>query len=162
MSGVSAAITNVDPRLTFNPRRLIDDVAASIASERTLAILSSTFGVLALLLAGLGLYGVTSAAVSTRRRELAIRVAVGMLPARGVGLIMSRVALLLGAGTLLGIVIGLWLAKYTATLVYGLEPRDPAVFATSAAVLAAVGVFAAWLPARHAASVDPAELLRDA
>jgi predicted permease len=162
ISGVSAAITNVDPRLTFNPRRLIDDVAASIASERTLAILSSTFGVLALLLAGLGLYGVTSAAVSTRRRELAIRVAVGMLPARGVGLIMSRVALLLGAGTLLGIVIGLWLAKYTATLVYGLEPRDPAVFATSAAVLAAVGVFAAWLPARHAASVDPAELLRDA
>jgi ABC-type antimicrobial peptide transport system permease subunit len=124
-------------------------------------MLSGFFGALALLLAAIGLYGVTSYAVSRRRTEIGIRMALGA-DARGiVGLVLRRVGLLVGAGIIVGAAISLWASRFVGSLVYGLEPRDPATFAAAAAVLAAIGAIAGWLPARRATHIDPAQVLRE-
>src|SRR5439155_9108582 len=98
----------------------------SLTQERIVAMLSGFFGALALLLAGLGLYGVTSYAVARRRAELGIRMALGAAPAGVIRLILSRVLLLVGIGVIVGMGVSLWASRFVAALLYGLEPRDPA------------------------------------
>src|ERR1700680_799772 len=85
---LGAALTGVDPELTFYVRSLAEEVSASLTQERVVALLSGAFGVLALLLAGLGLFGVTAYAVSRRRREIGIRMALGSAPAGVVRLVL--------------------------------------------------------------------------
>src|SRR5262245_46499047 len=150
---------NKDLALTFRP--LSDQVSASMTQERIVAMLAGFFGALALLLAGLGLYGVTSYAVSRRRSEIGIRMALGAAPDAVVRLVLSRVSVLVGLGVLIGAAVSSWASQFVATLLYGLEPRDPVTLAGSAAVLAAVGAIAGWLPARRASRIDPAVVLRD-
>jgi putative ABC transport system permease protein len=158
---LSAALTAVDPRLAFTFRPLADDLNAALAQERMVAWLSGFFGALALLLAGIGLYGVTSYAVSRRRAEIGIRLALGA-PAGGVvRFVLRRVTLLVGLGIVAGAGLSLWLSTFVATLVYGLDPRDPSTLAGSAVILAAVGAIAGWLPARRASRIDPLEILRN-
>jgi ABC-type antimicrobial peptide transport system permease subunit len=125
-----------------------------------IALLSGFFGVLALLLAGLGLYGVTAYAVSRRRREIGIRMALGSGPRGVIRLVLSRVSILIAAGILIGTGVSLWASKFVAALLYGLEPRDPGTLAGAAVILVTVGAFAGWLPARRAARIDPAAVLR--
>jgi putative ABC transport system permease protein len=158
---VGEAIARVDPgiAITFTP--LKQQVDAALVQERTLAMLSGGFSVLALLLSALGLYGVTAYAVNRRKREIGIRMAIGAAPARVVRLVLARVTVLLGLGMLIGTVASVWASRFVATLLYGLEPRDPATLISSAAVLAAVGAFAGSLPAYRASRVDPAEVLRE-
>ena len=151
---------NRDLALTFRP--LSDQIGAAMTQERLVAMLSGFFGALALLLAGLGLYGVTSYAVTRRRAEIGIRMALGAPPASVVRLVLTRVALLVGIGVLVGAGVTLWASTFVATLLYGLEPHDPATIVGSAVVLAAVGALAGWLPAQRASRIDPAEVLRDA
>jgi ABC-type antimicrobial peptide transport system permease subunit len=107
------------------------------------------------------LYGVTSYAVSRRRTEIGIRMALGAAPGGVVRLVLSRVTLLVGIGVLIGAGVSVWAAKFVETLLYGLEPRDPATLVGSAVVLAAVGAAAGWLPAYRASRIDPAEVLRE-
>jgi predicted permease len=158
---VAAAIATVDPNLALTFRPLSDQVNASLTQERVIAMLSGFFGALALLLAGLGLYGVTSYAVTRRRAEIGIRMALGAAPAGVVRLVLSRVALLVGLGILVGAGASLWLSKFVSTLLYGLQPRDPVTLAGAAVTLAAVGTLAGWLPAYRASRIDPAVVLRD-
>src|SRR2546427_2001580 len=110
-------------------------------------MLSGFFGVLALLLAGLGLYGVTAYGVSRRRTEIGIRMALGAEPPGVVRLVLSRVLLLVGTGVVIGAGASVWLSRFVATLIYGLEPRDPTTLVGAAAVLAAVRAIARWIPA---------------
>jgi ABC-type antimicrobial peptide transport system permease subunit len=126
-----------------------------------MAMLSGWFSVLALLLSALGLYGVTAYAVNRRRAEIGIRMAIGAAPARIVRLVLSRVIVLLGSGVVIGTAASIWASRFIATLLYGLEPGDPATLISSAAVLAGVGALAGSLPAYRAARVDPAEVLRE-
>ena len=100
------ASVNKDLALTFRP--LSDQIGASLTQERIVAMLAGFFGALALLLAGLGLYGVTSYAVSRRRTEIGIRMALGAAPAGVVRLVLSRVSMLVGLGVLIGAGISLW------------------------------------------------------
>jgi ABC-type antimicrobial peptide transport system permease subunit len=116
---------------------------------------------LALLLAGLGLYGVTSYAVSSRRTEIGIRMALGAAPARVVRLVLARVSILVGLGVLVGASISLWATTFVAPLLYALGPHDPATLAASVIVLATIGALAGWAPAHRASRIDPAEVLRD-
>jgi putative ABC transport system permease protein len=150
---------NKDLALTFRP--LSDQIGASLAQERIVAMLSGFFGGVALLLAGLGLYGVTSYAVSRRRSEIGIRMALGAAPAGVVRLVLSRVSMLVALGIVIGTGVSLWASQFVTALLYGLEPRDPATLVASSATLALVGALAGWLPAHRASRIDPAEVLRD-
>jgi putative ABC transport system permease protein len=158
---VAAAIGDVNRDLALTFRPLADQVNASLTQERLVALLSGFFGGLALLLAGLGLYGVTSYAVTRRQTEIGIRMALGAAPGGVVRLVLARVTLLVGIGGAVGAGLSVWAAKFVATLLYGLQPRDPATIVASAAVLAAVGALAGWVPAYRASRIDPAQVLRD-
>ena len=96
-------------------------------------MLSGFLGALALLLAGLGLYGVMSYAVSRRRTELGIRLALGAAPRAVVRLVLARVGLLVGAGVVAGTAASLWLSRFVAPLLYGLHPRDPVTLSAAVA-----------------------------
>jgi predicted permease len=157
------ALSRVDPDITLSFRPYAETVRSATAQERVIAMLSAFFGGLALLLAGLGLYGVMSYAVSRRRTEIGIRMALGAAPARAVRLVLMRVATLVTLGVGAGIVLALWAAKYltASSLIYGLTPRDPATLVTAALVLAAIGAIAGYVPARRASRIDPARVLRN-
>jgi predicted lysophospholipase L1 biosynthesis ABC-type transport system permease subunit len=159
---VAAAVHGVNPDMVVTFRSLTDQVGSTLAQERIVAMLSGFFGTLALLLAALGLYGVTSYAVSRRRTEIGIRAALGASRGGLVRLVLSRVATLVAAGVVIGAGLSMWASKFVAALLYGLEPRDPATLAGAAIVLAAVGAAAGGLPAYRASRIDPAEVLRDA
>jgi putative ABC transport system permease protein len=157
---VSSALTSVDRDLAFTFRPLADQINASLIQERMVAMLSGFFGGLALLLAVLGLYGVTSYAVSRRRAEIGIRIALGAAPSGVVRLVLTRVTALVAIGVAVGAGVSVWASKFVATLLFGLEPRDPATLVSAAVVLAAIGAIAGWLPAYRASRIDPAEVLR--
>ena len=126
-------------------------------------MLSAFFGGLALLLAGLGLYGVMSYAVSRRRTEIGIRMALGAGPAGAVRLVLVRVAALVGLGVIAGaraVALGGEVLA-SSSLIFGLQPRDPATLLTAALVLSAIGALAGYLPARRASRIDPARVLRE-
>ncbi|PYR40662.1 MAG: hypothetical protein DMF95_33045 [Acidobacteria bacterium] len=99
--------------------------------------------------------------VGSRSDVIGIRMAIGAAPARVVRLVLARVIVLLGLGVLIGTAASIWASRFIATLLYGLEPRDPATLISSAAVLATVGALAGSLPAYRASRVDPAEVLRE-
>jgi predicted permease len=153
------ALVDRDLSLTFRP--LASYVNGALVRERMLAMLSGFFGALALLLAGIGLYGMSAHAVSRRRTEIGIRMALGADRGGVVRLVLRRVAAPVGLGLVAGAALSFWASRFVATLVYGLEPRDPATFAGAALVLAGTAVLAAWLPARRAARIDPARVLRE-
>jgi predicted permease len=155
------AIMRVDPDLSLAFRPMKTAIRAATSQERVVAALSGFFGVLALLLAGIGLYGVMSYAVSRRRTEIGIRMALGARPAGAVALVLRRVALLVGTGVIVGSGVALWVAQFVSALLFGLQPRDPATFVAAALVLTVIGALAAWLPARRAARIDPARVLRE-
>jgi len=87
--------------------------------------------------------------------------ALGAAPGSVVRLVLLRVTMLVGAGIVAGAGASLWASRFVSSLLYGIEPRDPATLAGSAAVLALVGAFAGWLPAYRASRIDPAQVLRD-
>jgi predicted permease len=158
---LAAALTDVNRDIAITFRPLAEQVNASLIQDRIVAMLSGFFGGLALLLAGLGLYGVTSYAVSRRRTEIGIRMALGAEPAGVVRMVLTRVAWLVGAGVVTGVAASLWASKYVTTLLFELQPRDPGTLIVSSLALASIGALAGWLPARRASRIDPARVLRD-
>jgi len=158
---VAAALTGVDRHLTFTFRPLQDRVDAALTQERLVAVVAGFFGTLALLLAGLGLYGVTSYAVARRRAEIGLRMALGAGPAGVLRLVLVRVFLLVALGVILGTVVSWWSSQFIASLLYDIEPRDPVTLVSAAATLTAVSAIAGWLPAYRASRIDPAQVLRD-
>jgi ABC-type antimicrobial peptide transport system permease subunit len=124
-------------------------------------MMSGFFGALALVLAALGLYGIVAHAVSARRTEIGLRMALGARPAGIVRLVFRRVGILIIAGLTLGLAGSWWAVRFIAPLLFQLEPRDPMTFSGTAVVLIAIGVLAAWVPASRAARLDPATVLRE-
>ncbi len=132
----------------------------SLAQDWMLAGLSGFFGLLALLLASLGVFGVISQAVGQRTRELGIRMALGAQRVSVLWLVLRRTLTLLGLGLAIGLVLTLAAGRLVTSLLYGLEPADPATLITAILVLAGLGLLAGYLPARRAAKVDPMVALR--
>ena len=158
---VADALTALDPRVALSYHSMTAQVDATLIRERLLANVSVFFGGLALLLAGLGLYGVTSYAVNSRRTEIGIRLALGADPALVVRFVLKRVGWLVLIGVAIGVGLSAWAARFVATLIYGLEPRDPMTLAAAAGLLTLVGTLAGWLPARRASRTDPTIVLRE-
>ena len=158
---LTSALTDVNRDIAITFRLLTEQVNASLIQERIVAMLSGFFGALALLLAGLGLYGVTSYAVGRRRTEIGIRMALGAAPGGVVRMVLGRVALLVAIGVIVGAGVSVWASRFVTTLLFGLQPRDPATLALAALVLSIIGALAGWIPARRAARIDPARVLRE-
>jgi len=158
---VAAALTRVDPTGVFTVGTFDQMVAATATQERLVAMMSVFFGALALLLAGLGLYGTVAQAVRARRTEIGLRMALGAEPTGIVRLVFRRVGVLMVAGVALGVAGSWWAVQFVVPLLFQVNARDPITFAGTAAVLIGVGAVAAWLPATRAARLDPATVLRE-
>jgi putative ABC transport system permease protein len=150
----------IDPNITFELRTLETQLADSLIQERLLAMLSGFFGALALLVAGVGLYGMMSLVVARRRNELGVRMALGADTRGIVSLVLRDVAILTALGLITGATVALASGRVVSTLLFGLTPTDPTTCATAAALLASVALLAGYLPARRAARLDPMIALR--
>jgi putative ABC transport system permease protein len=158
---VAAAISRIDPNVVTTSTSLEQQVNAVLVQERILAMLSGFFGMLAVVLAGVGLYGTSWYGVTRRRRELGIRLALGATPATLRRLVLSRAALLVAAGAVAGVAGSIWTSKFLTALLYGVEPFDPSIIAFAVGAVAVVALMAAWVPATRASRIQPAEVLRD-
>jgi predicted permease len=151
---IDSEVALVDPRTL---RGLVDD---SIFVERVIATLSGFFGGLALLMAATGIYGVMAYAVTRRTAEIGLRIALGAAPAKITWMVLRDGLLLIALGVAIGVPLSLAAGRISASLLYGIKPDDPLTFVLTIAVLIAIGVLAAYVPARRAAAVEPLEALR--
>jgi putative ABC transport system permease protein len=135
-------------------------VYESVAQPRFIAFLVLIFAVVALSLAAIGTYGVLAYMVEMRTREIGVRMALGAQAGQVLQMILSQGAWLVGSGLVLGVIGALALRRALASVLFGVAPTDPAIFATVLLVLAAVGLLACYLPAHRATRVDPLVALR--
>jgi ABC-type antimicrobial peptide transport system permease subunit len=155
------AIREVAPSFRiYKMRTLREAVQAHARRESLLAWLSGGFGVLALVLAAVGLYGVVAYAAQQRTAEIGIRLALGATPANIRGLLLRELIMLLGAGLAVGGAAALGLGRLLDSLLFGLSSHDPLTLGTALAVLTAVVLVAGYLPARRVAGIDPSAALR--
>ena len=159
---VENAVHDLNPALPFYQTGSLDDhMRLPLLPARLAASMLGAFGSLAIVLAATGVYGVMAYAVSRRRREIGIRVAIGATRAQVMRLVLQRTAILLAIGTALGAVASLAAGNLFSPILYGVNPKDPATFALAALLMAAVALAAGWLPARRAMSIEPASALRE-
>lgn len=158
---VRQAIGEIDKNLPITGvKTLQEQVSSALNQERMVAELSSFFGLLALLLACVGLYGLMSYAVTRRTNEIGIRMALGAQAKDVLWMVMREVLLILGIGIAVGIPIALAGGRLIASLLYDLAPSDPATMAIAPLVLLIVATVAGYLPARRATQIEPLEALR--
>jgi predicted permease len=159
--GLDRVIREADPALRIRRASTYSAIVAdSIANERIMATLGGFFGVLALLVAALGMFGVLAFQVARRTNELGVRMALGANRAAMMRLVLRDVVVMVAAGVVIGGAGAFVLTGLARTIVFGLTPTDPRVFAIAAAVLAFAAFLAGWMPARRASSLDPVIALR--
>ena len=156
-----AAIASVDPEQAAYGFMTLGDLIGSELSLNALNLrLLTSLGVVALLLAVIGVYGVMAQAVRQRRREIAIRLSLGITPAAVKRLLLRECGVLIAAGFAAGGIAGVWGAGWLRSLMYGISSTSPATFVIAAVVLAAAVLSGCYIPARRAARTDPAIVLR--
>jgi putative ABC transport system permease protein len=132
----------------------------TLLTDRLIALLSAGFGLLATVLASVGLYGVMAFVVARRRKELGIRLALGAQPGGVIWLVMREVMLLLAIGLAIGIPSAMALGRYVSTQLYGIEANDPWIAGTTMMLLTIVSAAAGLIPAHRASRIDPILALR--
>jgi predicted permease len=158
---VEDAIWSLDHDQTITSVFTFDDVMnEAVARPRLLTVLLGLFGGLGLLLGSLGIYGVLAYLVTQRRREIGVRLALGATSSDVLRLIVGRGLILAVAGVGIGLVAALVVTRFMQGILYGVGATDPLTFVAVAVGLLAVAVLASWVPARRAASVDPAVAIR--
>jgi predicted permease len=135
-------------------------IGGTVARPRLLAMLLVLFGVMGLSLGALGIYGVLAYAVSQRRQEIGVRVALGASPRSVLGPIVGQGMALALVGVAIGVAGAMALSRVMTAVLYAIRPTDPATFATVVAVLLGTALVASWLPARRALRIDPVQALR--
>jgi len=151
----------LDPELVlYRPRMLADVVGGGIAQERFALLLIGAFALLALLLAAIGIYGVLSYAVTRRRRELGIRMALGAPASAILAMVVKDGGRLAGAGVVLGVVGAYGATRLLGSLLFGVSATDPFIFSAAASTLVIVALAATLIPARAATRVDPRQAVR--
>jgi putative ABC transport system permease protein len=158
---VRAAIWSVDKEQpVYDVQTMQNRVSENGGHRRTQTILLTAFGLLAMCLAAIGIYGVVSEAVSQRTREIGIRMAVGAEAADVVRMVMRRSLALAVAGIAIGLAASLYLTRFIQSLLFGVKATDAVAFVGAAMVLLAVALLAGFLPARRASRIHPAAVLR--
>jgi predicted permease len=135
-------------------------ISASTAQQRFTMMLLGCFGLMSLLMGGAGLYGVMSYSVARRTKEIGVRMAIGAQRTDILRMILREAGLLVGLGLVVGLASSLAGAQLLRSLLFGIAPRDPFTLAATCGVLLLTGLFAAWWPARRAASTEPMQALR--
>jgi putative ABC transport system permease protein len=160
-AAVRQAISALDPSLPLYDIKTLDDrLREQEAPSRAVATLLSVYGLLAMLQATLGLYGVLAQAVSQRTGELGLRMALGAQPAHILRLIIGQGLRLIVSGIVIGLAAALVLTRFLSGLLFGVSATDPLTFVLITLLLALVALLACWLPARRATKVDPLIALR--
>jgi predicted permease len=160
-NAVRRAVWDVDPQQPIADVKLLTEyLDEDLGPRRFQSQLLGAFAALAVLLASLGIYGVLAYAVAQRRREIGVRLALGAQQREIVRMVISQGVRPALAGLVIGLALSLGLAQLIAALLFGVHPRDPMTFTVAAAILLAVALFAAWLPARRAGSTRLVEALR--
>jgi putative ABC transport system permease protein len=160
-NSLRAAIANIDSKLIVkDPSTMTRDIDDDLQGERTIALLATTFGIMATLLAGIGLYGILAYSTAQRTREIGIRMAMGARRSSVVGLIVREVLVLAGVAVAVTIPVALLATQAVRSQLFGVSNADPAAYGAGILVICAVAVAAGAIPARRAATVDPAKALR--
>jgi predicted permease len=161
IGAIRYAVQSVDRNIpVFNVRLQSDLIARSFAHERLFATLSSFFGLLALALVSIGLYGLMTYTVARRTHEIGIRMALGAQRADVLRMVLGESLLLVLIGSLIGLAAAFATTRLISGMLFGLTPNDPLSFVLATSLLLVMGALAGWLPARKAATVDPLIALR--
>src|SRR5438105_5009844 len=161
ISAVRGVVAEVEPNQSLHNLMTMEQRLANTTTSRRLnTVLLGSFAAVALLLAAVGIYGVMSYAVTQRRREIGVRMALGAQKSDVLGLVVGGGLRLALAGVVVGLIGALVLTRYMSSLLYSVKATDPLTFVSVAVALAGVALLACWLPARRASRVDPMEALR--
>jgi len=161
LKSISAAVHAVDPAVALAEAKTLDEaVDESMANQRFTLVLFTSFAVVALLLAALGIYGVMAFSVAQRAHEIALRMALGATRRRVVALVIREGVLLSAIGLALGLIGAYFVGRAMQSLLFGVHALDFSAFGAVGAVLLLTAVVACFLPARRAASVEPMRVLR--
>jgi predicted permease len=156
-----AIVRSVAPDQPIENVMTLDDIRdESVGPRRLNALLVGSFGLLALVIAAIGIAAVLAFSVSARTNEIGIRMSLGAAPGQVLGMILREGGLLVGFGLVLGVVGSILLSKLIQGMLFGVSPTDPATLVAVALGMAAIGVAACWVPAVRAARIDPSEALR--
>jgi predicted permease len=157
---LKAAVAAVNPGFVLEFRVMTVQIEESLLRDRLMAVLAGAFGLLAAVLAAIGLYGVIAYMVARRQNEIGVRMALGADRASVVRLVLREAMMLLAAGLVIGVGLALWAGRAAATLLFGLKPNDAVTFVVASVLLAVVAAAAGYVPARRASGMDPMDALR--
>jgi ABC-type antimicrobial peptide transport system permease subunit len=161
VANITQLARDIDPAMPLVDAQTLEErVGAATRQERLVALLSTVFGGLALMLAVVGLYGVMTYTVARRRMEFGVRLALGASPDRLTRLVLAESLTLVLIGLAVGLAVAGATARTLSYLLFGLQPLDPVTFLAASVVLVAAATVAGYLPARQAANVDPLVALR--
>jgi ABC-type antimicrobial peptide transport system permease subunit len=158
---IRTAVASMDPTLAIvTSQTLEDSTALGLVPQRVAASLSGSLGIVGLLLAGIGIYGVTAYTVARRTREIGIRIAVGAQRRDIVGMVLGQGMAIAGIGSAVGSILGAAASQLLTGFLFGIRPLDPILFAGAVVLPLAIGLAACYVPARRATKVDPLVALR--
>jgi hypothetical protein len=158
---IRAEVKRLDATMpVYQMKTLEAQLDETLMTDRLIALLSAGFGLLATVLASVGLYGVMAFVVARRNKELGIRLALGAQRAGVLWLVMREVIVLLSIGLAVGIPTAVGLGRYVSSQLYGIQPHDPWIAGTTIALLTAVSALAGLIPAHRASRIDPILALR--
>jgi ABC-type antimicrobial peptide transport system permease subunit len=161
LPSVRDVVRQVEPNLPILDVRTQDEqIAANMRQERIFATLTSGFGLLALVLACVGIYGIMACLVVERTSEIGVRLALGAVPSQVMAMILRQTSWILLAGVMAGLAVALALVRVVRSMLYGIAAWDPLTFSGAALLLILVGLGASWIPARRASGIQPVEALR--
>lgn len=158
---VRAAVSGIDTRLVVDPLQSMDSqIDGTLTSERMLSFLASCFGIVAIVVTAIGLYGVLAFSIAQRTREIGIRMALGATRGSVVKMVLREVLLLTGLSVALALPLSLALSTLVKSQLFGISERDPATLLSVTLAIASVALLAAWAPVRRATQVQPMNALR--
>jgi ABC-type antimicrobial peptide transport system permease subunit len=160
LTQLQAKIAQFHPGIQAEFRLFRDNIQKGMVAERMMAFLSGTFGMLAILLTTIGLYGVISYIVAMRRSEIGIRMALGASGADVVSIITRQTLWMLAAGVAAGVLFSLATTRGASSLLFGIQPNDVLSVVGAAVFLVFVGLAAGYFPARRASRMDPSSAIR--